>query len=306
MSTLGLFQNIDSNRRRSVILIVGAMVFLLLAGAGLGLSTDVTPWAGMAIALVVGIVLTLVAWNRGSSIVLHAVGAHEIRKRDDPELVNVVEEMCIASGLPRPRIYLIDSAATNAFASGMKPEESVVAITRGLREKLSRDELQGVIAHELSHIGNYDSRVMVLMAVIVGSVAILCDWYLRTLRFSGRGRGKGGAIYLVLGILLAILAPLVAMLIQFAVSRRREYLADATAAAMTRNPGALADALEKLADTPQRLETANRGTQHLFIVNPFRQRQERSSAFATHPPLASRIRRLRAIAGRYARHVQRG
>ena len=300
MSTLGLFENIDSNRRRSVILIVGAMVFLMAVGAGLGLSTDVTPWAGMAVALVLGMVLTLVAWKRGSSIVLSAVGAREIGKHDDPELVNVVEEMCIASNLPRPKIYLIDSSATNAFASGMKPEESVVAITRGLREQLSREELQGVIAHELAHVGNYDTRVMVLMAVIVGSVAILSDWYLRTMRFSGRARGKGGALVLVLSILFAILAPLIAMLIQFAVSRRREYLADATAAAMTRNPLALADALEKLAGTRQRLETANRGTQHLFIVNPFRQRQERSSAFSTHPPLAERIRRLRAIAGRSA------
>jgi heat shock protein HtpX len=303
MSTLGLFQNIDSNRRRSVLLIGGAIIFLMAVGAALGASTDVTPWAGMAVAVVVGIVLMLIAWNQGSSIVLRAVGAREIAKRDDPELVNVVEEMCIASGLPRPRIYLIDSAATNAFASGMKPEESVVAITRGLREKLSRDELQGVIAHELAHIGNYDTRVMVLMAVIVGSIAILCDWYLRTLRYSGRSRGKGGAAFAVLAILFAILAPLIAILIQFAVSRRREYLADATAAAMTRNPGALADALEKLADTRERLQTANRGTQHLFIVNPFRQRQKRSSAFATHPPLAERIRRLRSIAGRYAQRA---
>lgn len=304
MSTLGLFQNIESNRRRSVLLIGGAIVFLVAVGAALGASTDVTPWAGMAVAVVVGIVLMLIAWSQGSSIVLRAVGAREIAKRDDPELVNVVEEMCIASGLPRPRIYLIDSAATNAFASGMKPEESVVAITRGLREKLSRDELQGVIAHELSHIGNYDTRVMVLMAVIVGSVAILCDWYLRTMRYSGRSRsGKGNLAFAALAIVFAILAPLVAMLIQFAVSRRREYLADATAAAMTRNPGALADALEKLADTQDRLQTANRGTQHLFIVNPFRQRQKRSSAFATHPPLSERIRRLRAIAGRYAQRA---
>jgi heat shock protein HtpX len=286
-----------------VILIVGAMVLLMLVGAGLGISTDVTPWAGMAIALVIGIVMTLVAWNRGSSIVLSAVGAREIAKRDDPELVNVVEEMCIAANLPRPKIYRIDSAATNAFASGMKPEESVVAITRGLREQLSRDELQGVIAHELAHIGNYDSRVMVLMAVMVGSVAILSDWYLRTMRFSGRARGKGGAAFLIVGILLAILAPIAAMMIQFAVSRRREYLADATAAAMTRNPGALADALEKLADSRQRLETRNHGTQHLFIVNPFRQRQKRSSAFATHPPIDDRIRRLRSIAGRFAQRA---
>ncbi|MHC4547340.1 MAG: M48 family metallopeptidase [Planctomycetota bacterium] len=298
--SIGLFQNIASNRRRSVILIVGAVLFLMVVGAVLGLSTDVTPWAGMAVAAAIGVVLALVAWNRGSAIVLGAVGAREIRKADDPELVNVVEEMSIASGLPRPRIYLIGSSALNAFASGMKPDEAVVAVTRGLREKLSREELQGVVAHEMAHIGNYDTRVMVLMAVIVGSVAIVCDWYLRSMRYSGSRRGKGNALMVVLAILFAILAPLIAMLIQFAVSRRREYLADATAAAMTRNPGALADALEKLGASGLRLETANRGTQHLFIVNPFRQRQKLNSPFATHPPIGERIRRLRSIAGRFA------
>jgi len=297
---LGLFQHIDQNRRRSVLLIAGAVVFLVGLGALLGATSGVTPWGGMAAALAIGVVLALVAWFRGGSIVLATSGAREIGKADDPELVNVVEEMAIASGLPRPRIYLVETSAMNAFATGMNPQEGVVAVTRGLRERLNREELQGVIAHEMSHIGNYDSRVMVLMAVLVGSVAILSDWYLRSMRYSGRSRGKGGGALVLVAVLLAILAPFVALAIQFAVSRRREYLADATAAAMTRNPGALADALEKLGGSGVRLETANRGTQHLYIVNPFRLRQKMNSPFASHPPLAERIRRLRRLAGQYA------
>jgi len=304
---LGLFDHIDRNRRRSVVLIATAMLFLVGLGAALGAATDVTPWGGMAAAAVLGIVLALVAWFQGSSIVLATAGAHEVERTEDPELVNVVEEMAIASGLPKPRVYLIESKAMNAFATGMKPEQAVVAVTRGLRENLKREELQGVIAHEMSHIGNYDTRVMVLMAVIVGSVAILSDWYLRSLRFrrGSRGRGKGEGLVLLLAVVLAILAPFLAMMLQFAVSRQREYLADATGAAMTRNPGALADALEKLGGGHVKLETANRGTQHLYVVNPFRTRQNLSSPFATHPPLAERIRRLRALAGRQERGAAR-
>jgi heat shock protein HtpX len=296
----GLFDHIDSNRRRSVALIAVAVLFLVGLGALLGHETGATPWGGMAIAGVVGAVYCLVAWFQGSSIVLATAGAREVGRGEDPELVNVVEEMAIASGLPRPRIYLVDTPAMNAFATGMKPSEGVVAVTRGLRERLSREELQGVVAHEMAHIGNYDTRVMVLMAVLVGSVAILSDWYLRSMRFrrgGRRGGGKGEGLLLLLAVLLAVLAPLLATLLQFAVSRQREYLADATGAAMTRNPGALADALEKLGRAGTKLETANRGTQHLFIVNPFHLHQNWNTAFASHPPLAERIRRLRALAG---------
>ncbi|MDH3590481.1 MAG: M48 family metallopeptidase, partial [Planctomycetota bacterium] len=277
-----------------------AVAVLVAFGAVLGAATGFTPWGGMGIASVIGLVLALVAWNQGSDIVLASAGAREIRKEEDPELVNVIEEMSIASGLPRPRIYLIDDDAMNAFATGMKPDQGVVAITRGLRQTLSRDELQGVMAHEMAHIGNFDTRVMVLMAVIVGSVAIMADWYLRSMRYSrggGSGKNKGQAALIIAAILLAILAPIMAKLIQFAVSRKREYLADATAAKLTRNPGALADALDKLANSPVKLKAANRGTQHMFIVNPFRLRQKLSHAFATHPPVADRIHRLRRLAG---------
>ncbi len=301
MPDLGLFQHIDHNRNRSAILVVSAVLFLAAFGAILGAATGFTPWAGMGVAAVVGLVLAAVAWGQGSEIVLASSGAEEIGRDDDRELVNIVEELSIASGLPRPRIYVVPDDALNAFATGRSPKEGVVAVTRGLRNKLSRDELQGVMAHEMAHIGNYDTRLMVLMAVIVGSVAIMADWYLRSMRYArytrSSSRNKGQAALVIGAILLAILAPIVASLLQFAVSRKREYLADATAARMTRNPGALADALEKLAHSGEKLKAANRGTQHLFIVNPFRQAQKLRNAFATHPPLQDRIDRLRRLAG---------
>ena len=281
-------------------LIVSAVVLLGVLGAVLALALELPPWGGVGVAAAVGGVLSLVAWHEGSSIVLGAAGAQEVGKTEDPELVNVVEEMAIAAGLPRPRIYVIPDDSMNAFAAGMRPDKAVVAVTRGLRRSLGRDELQGVVAHEMAHIGNYDTRVMVLMAVLVGSVAILSDYFLRSMRYRGRSRGKGQGAMLLVAVLLAIVAPLLAVMIQFAVSRRREYLADATGAALTRNPGALADALQKLRGQPARSALANRGTQHLFIVNPFRARQAASSAFATHPPLEERIRRLRRLAGQYA------
>jgi heat shock protein HtpX len=300
---LGLFDHIDRNRRRSVVLIVAAIVLLAGMGALLGAALEFSPWAGLGVAAAVGGALSVTAWHEGSAIVLGAAGAEEVPKEADPELVNVVEEVAIAAGLPRPRVYLIPDDSMNAFAAGMRPEKAVVAVTRGLRRSLRRDELQGVVAHEMAHIGNRDTRVMVLMAVLVGSVAILSDYFLRSLRFGGgrrRGGGKGQGVVLLLAILLAIVAPLLAALIRFAVSRRREYLADATGAALTRNPGALADALEKLGGQGPRAAFANRGTQHLFIVNPFRARQAADTVFATHPPLDERIRRLRRLAGQYA------
>jgi len=300
---LGLFQHVDRNRRRSVVLILASVALLCVVGAVLGAATTGVPWAGLAIAAVLGSLLALGAWHGGGALVLRAAGAREIAKGDDPQLVNVVEELCIASGLPRPAIFLVDDPAPNAFATGTRPDRAAVAITTGLREKLTREELQGVMAHEMAHIGNYDTRVMVLLAVTVGTVAILCDVFLRGMRVSGgRGgrKGKGVAVIAILAILLAILAPIAARILSFAVSRHREYLADATGATMTRNPGALADALEKLSSSKLRLASANRGTQHLFIVNPFHLREDHDTVFATHPPIGERIARLRWLAGAMA------
>ena len=300
---LGLFEHIDRNRRKSVFLILGNAAFLCLVGGVLGAALGMAPWGGVAIAGVVGIVMALVAWSQGGNIMLAVGGAKEVGKHEDPELVNVVEELAIASGLPRPRIFMMETAAMNAFATGMKPDNAAVAVTRGLREKLNREELRGVMAHELAHVGNFDTRLMVLMAVIVGSIAILADFFLRTMFYTGGRRsssksGKGNAVLMVVAIVLAIVAPLAATAIQFAVSRKREYLADATAAKITFNPGALADALEKLGGCDRKLESANRGTAHLFVVNPLKTKQKANSVFATHPPIGERIRRLRAMGGK--------
>ncbi len=306
----GLFQHIDSNRRKSIGLIALAIALLGVVGAFFGQWQAGTPWFGLGLAMIIGAVIGFIAWKQGSNIVLITAGAKEIEKQDDPVLVNVVEEMAIASGLPRPRIYIMPDESLNAFACGTSPDKAAVAVTTGLRRRLTRDELQGVVAHEMGHVGNYDTRVMILLAVIVGTIAILADWMRRSIFYSslgGRRSDRGGHPAMMIGaIALAIIAPMAALFIQFAVSRRREYLADATAAAMTRNPGALADALAKLANPPAPLESANHGTQHLFIVNPFKPRQEFSSPFATHPPIDERIARLRKLAGQYAQPADLG
>jgi heat shock protein HtpX len=238
-------------------------------------------------------------------------GARPIRPEDDPELFNVVDEVRIAAGLPMPRVYVIDDTAMNAFATGRDPEHAAVAITAGLRQKLSRDELQGVMAHEMAHVRHYDIRFALLMATMVGLIAFACDAMFRAVWYSGRGmkrsssesKGPTGAVVIVvfvIAIVLAILAPIVSRLIQAAYSRQREYLADAGAVELTRNPEGLAAALLKLADDADPLvDTANRGTAHLYIVNPLRKMREShqslNSMFVSHPPIKERVARLLAL-----------
>ncbi|NLE30134.1 MAG: M48 family metallopeptidase [Phycisphaerae bacterium] len=262
---------------------------------------------GMFIATGVAVVMLLFGFYGGSGTILAISGAKRIEKQDDPQLFNVVEEMAIAGGLPMPQIYLIDDSAPNAFATGRDPEHSVVAITTGLRTKLTRDELQGVIAHEMSHIRNYDIRFAMLMAVLVGLIALMADFFLRYLWFGGGRRSRrsgnsssdGGAAVLIMmlvAIVLSIIAPIIAKLIQLAVSRQREYLADASAVELTRNPDGLAGALAKIAGDKEVLESANRATQHLYIVNPIKSAEERAKfLFSTHPPIKERIARIMSL-----------
>jgi heat shock protein HtpX len=225
----------------------------------------------------------------------------------DPELFNVVEEMAIAAGVPPPRIYLIPDEAPNAFATGRDPHHAAIAITRGLRAKLTRDELQGVIAHEMSHVRNYDIRLMLLMAVLVGTVVMVCDVFWQIVRWGWWApakepeAGKEGVnlavLFLVLAVLLSLIAPILAQIIQLAISREREYLADATAVQLTRNPLGLANAVRIIANDPAILKTGNRGTAHMFFVNPIQKFQAKAhSIFASHPPIQERIRRLEALA----------
>src|SRR5579883_352007 len=258
------------------------------------------------VAAVLALLFSLAGYYGGDSFILASTGAHRIHHADDPELFNVVEEMSIAAGIPMPRVYLIDDPGLNAFATGRDPQHAAVAITTGLRQKLTRDELQGVMAHEMSHIRNYDIRLMLLMAVLVGTVVMLSDFFWQIVRSGGGrrttdskdegGSGPFGLIVFLLAVMLALVAPILAQIIQFAVSRQREYLADASAVELTRYPQGLANALRKLQGDATVLKTANGGTAHLFIANPLKKFQDKAeSALASHPPLKDRIARLEAL-----------
>lgn len=300
---------IAKNKRNTAILIFCFMLFFV----GLGLLIGMV-WGGgdaafamivSGIAATVAFVLTLMSYFGGSSALLGLSKARQIQKADDPQLFNVVEEMCLAGGTPMPKIYLIDDTAMNALATGRNPKHASVAITTGLRAKLSRDELQGVMAHEMSHVRHYDILYAMLVAVMVGVLVMLCDIFLRSMWFGGGrrrsrgGRKGGGAIQVVLivfAVLLAILAPILARIIQMAISRQREYLADAGSVALTRNPDGLATALAKLSGDQEVLEVANRATAPLYIVHPIKKFEKRAgSIFNTHPPVEERIQRLRSL-----------
>jgi heat shock protein HtpX len=314
---------IASNKHNTVILVVVFCLFVLVVAMVLGLAVIayVAPEAvshldwrqGLivgGIAAGVAFLLSLLGYFEGDEFVLAVNGAREIQHRDDPELFNVVEEMAIAAGVPMPRVYLIQDEATNAFATGRDPQHASVAITTGLRHKLKRDELQGVIAHEMSHVRNYDIRLMLMLAVLIGTLVMLSDFFWQILRFSGTGPSRGssrsgdgkdgsGALLLVLfvvAVLLAIIAPILAQIIQLAVSRQREFLADASAMELTRYPQGLANALRKIDADPVELKSANRGTAHLYIANPIKKfEQLANSVWSSHPPTAERIRRLEAL-----------
>jgi heat shock protein HtpX len=322
--TLTFQDLIRKNKRQSAVLVV-AMVVLGVALGGI-LASALAAYAGAASdpqalipSIVLGCSVALIlaslgatwSWFGGASAILAMSGAHEIQKPGDPQLFNVVEELAIAAGLPMPRVYLIDDTAMNAFATGRDPQHAAVAITRGLREKLTRDELQGVLAHELAHVRHLDVRFSMLMATMVGLIVFACDAFLRLSWQAGRrprtrpGRdreGGGGAavVLLILAVVLAVVAPIFARLIQMAYSRQREYLADAGAVELTRNPTGLASALMRLADDDEPLvDTANRGTAHMYVVNPLRRMrdsgQSLDSMFLSHPPIKERIARLMAL-----------
>ncbi|RKY23914.1 MAG: zinc metalloprotease HtpX [Planctomycetota bacterium] len=299
----GIFDAIARNKRNTWLLIMAFAGLIFLIGWVFGWYWG-SPWMGLALGAVIGVVLTVTAYYSGSKALLFASRAKQIEKKDAPQLFNVVEEMSIAAGLPMPKVYIINDTAPNAFATGRDEKHAAVAVTAGLLQKLNRDELQGVIAHEMSHIGNRDILFAMMMGVLVGLVALLCDAFLYSMwlgggrRRSSRNRRGGGAegIIMLVGLLLAILAPIFAKILQLAVSRQREYLADATAVRLTRNPEGLARALEKISSDREVLEVANRATQHLYIVNPIKRFEKRAkSMFSTHPPVKDRIRRIRSL-----------
>ena len=305
------YREIGRNRRDSWLLVGAVIVVLGLLGGVIGYATGFG-WIGVAIAVGIATLMSLGSYFAGDSVVLASSGAKEVPVGNPPDeykqLVNVVTEMSLASGLPMPRVYVIDDTAPNAFATGRDPQHASVAATTGLLQKLDREELQGVIGHEMSHVRNFDIRFTLLVGVLVGSIALISDWFLRyTFWFGGGRRGRsssergGGGLQVILfvvAILLAILAPLIGRIVQLAVSRSREELADVSSVDLTRNPVGLANALRKISDDPEVLEVANRATQHLYIVNPIKSFEERAkSMWDTHPPIAERIRILERIAG---------
>jgi heat shock protein HtpX len=298
------------NRRNSVLLI--GLVTLLLAALGFAIGYGTTGAMSGAIgvttgAIVLAMLLSVGSFFAGDKLVLATSGAREVTQQSAPQLMNVVQEMALAAGTPMPKVYIIDDTAPNAFATGRDPDHASVAITTGLLQKLDREELQGVMGHELSHVRNFDIRFALLVAVLVGSIALLADFFLRFTFWGGGRRGggdrdKGGgaliAIIYVIAIVLAILAPFVARLVQLAVSRQREYLADASSVELTRNPAGLERALAKIASDREVLEVANRATQHLYFTNPIKKFEERSSSmFSTHPAIVDRINRLHQLTG---------
>ena len=297
-----LYTAISANKRNSFFITVAITAFLVVLGYFLGTYWG-SSYAGVGIAFLLALVMSLSAYYGGDKMVLAASRAKRIEKKDYPQLFNVIEELSIAGGLPLPAVYVIDDTAPNAFATGRDPKHASVAITTGLMQKLNRDELQGVMAHELSHVGNRDILYATMVGILVGSIAMMSDFFLRSFFWGGgrrrRSDGEGGvagAILVIVAIVLAILAPICAKLLQLAVSRQREYLADASAAKLTRYPEGLASALEKISGDREVLEVANRATQHLFIVNPIKPFEKRASnLFSTHPPIQDRIARLRGM-----------
>jgi heat shock protein HtpX len=304
-----MWEQIRSNQIRSVFLIISMGIVLVVLGYFLGAALLDNPLGGLLIAIIVWLIMNLVALFQGDDILLSMSGAKKIKPEDHPRLYNIVEEMKIASGLEyMPSIYIIDDPAMNAFATGRNPKKASVAVTTGLLEKLNRDELQGVIAHEISHIKNRDVQLMVFASILLGAIVILSYYASRVLFFSSMTGGRrssssgggGGAqiIILIVGLVLMILAPIMAQMIYFAISRKREYLADASAALYTRYPDGLASALEKIQNGGSNVKKANKATAPMYINNPFYKRgMQANSAFATHPPIAERIRILRSMGG---------
>ena len=302
----GTFRDrIAVNRRNSLLLIAIFLAFIAVFGYVIGyawIGDPVSALFGLVLAFVVGTISGFVSYYAGDRMVLAASRAREVMHDEAPQLFNVAEEMAIAGGLPMPKVYIIEDSAPNAFATGRDPEHASVAVTSGLLEKLDREELQGVIAHEMSHVGNFDIRYAMLVGILVGTTVLISDFFLRGLWFGGGrgGRREGGGqaqiIMIIVAVALAVLAPVFARLLQLSISRQREYLADATAVKFTRNPKGLADALQKISGDHEVLEAANRATAHLYIVNPIKRFEKRAKGlFSTHPPIEERIQILRSL-----------
>ncbi len=301
---MGIYDEISANKWKSYLLILFFFGFVIALGLILGVYYGST-YFGLILALIIGVIYFLFSYYSGASAILTMTGAKEAKKPEHAYLINTVEGLSIAAGLSKPpKVYVIDDSALNAFATGRDPEHSAVTVTTGLMQKLNRQELEGVLAHELSHIKNYDIRVMMLAAVMVGLTVLLSDFLLRSFLWGGKSRDRESnqltLVLIVVGIVLAILSPFIGEMIKLAVSRKREFLADASGALLTRHPKGLADALRKIKNDPDPLvDKANKATAHLFISIPFRhdkkQRSWMQNLFSTHPDIDERIKKLEGM-----------
>ncbi len=309
---MNFYEQIDSNKRKSWFIMFGFIAFITAAVyfmvQGFGFDPSFVP-----IALILSGVMSFGSYYFSDSLILTMSGARPADRKKDFNLFTVTENLCLGAQMPMPKLYVIEDTAMNAFATGRDPQHAVVCATTGLIDRLDRSELEGVIAHELSHVRNYDTRLMSIVTILVGLVALLADWFLRMSFWGGgkkRDRDEGGngqlqLIFFVVGMAFALLSPLIAQLIQLAISRNREYLADASAVGMTKYPDGLARALAKLASDKEPLEAANKATAHLYIHSPFSADTPKShfsggsvgwfsGLFSTHPPIAERIARLKS------------
>ncbi|MBE0538323.1 MAG: M48 family metallopeptidase [Ignavibacterium sp.] len=303
-----MWELIEANKRKSIFIFIGMGLLLILIGFTFGsfYSPENGGFFGIFLALILWGILSMVSYFAGSKILLAVSGAKEVTQEVHPQLYNVVEEMRIAANLPNtPKIYIIADAAPNAFATGIKPENSAIAVTAGLLGTLNRDELQGVVAHEMSHILNRDILVMTFAGMMLGAITLMAEVFARSLWFGGGSRykskssdrgGQAQLIIMILAIALAILGPIMAQLLYFAISRKREYLADASAVRLTRYPDGLASALEKISNTNLDLKTANKVTAPMYIINPLKKKgMQISNLSSTHPPISERIKILRSM-----------
>lgn len=294
-----MYSDIDRNKRISTLIIIGFTIFISLIVYAI---TYLSDWGEYALpfALIASIISTITTYYNCDKIVLASVKAREATKEEDLQLSNILDGLMIASGLEhKPKLYVIDSMQPNAFATGRDPEHSIICVTKGLIDKLNYHELEGVVAHELSHIKNYDIRLNAIVSTMVGFAVMLADISFRSMgrRSNSNSEGKGNAVLIILGVLALILAPIASKLIQLAISRRREYLADATAVSFTRNPNALISALERITQDPEELQTANNATAHMFFASPFKESEEfkLSALMSTHPPVEARIKAIREL-----------
>lgn len=307
---INIYEAQSANKIKSTIIVVGFFIFVALAvyilsqafsyymgyePGGLGM---------IGLAFIISGLMSFGSYWFSDKIVLAISGARPANRKKDFNFYTVAENLAIGEGLPKPKLYVIDDSAPNAFATGRDPEHAIICTTTGLLDKLNRTELEGVIAHELTHVKDYDTRLQSIVAVMVGLVALLGDWFLRMRWFGGRNRdrdeGNIAAIFMILGIIFAILSPIIAQLIQLAISRRREFMADAGSVEITRQPSGLISALEKISADQEPLEAANKATAHLYIVNPFKEKGHGNigwfaNLFNTHPPIPERIKALKTM-----------